>query len=95
MMFPIKIPWDLSTKVRIVITHMTITDRDISNEAVNPIPVEMVNCELVAAYPLAEPLMEIVMDFARSHPGGIKLYDCTGRKILNFKTGEIYPVDGD
>lgn len=92
---PIKINWDKLTKVHIVITHMEISNRDISNEIINPIPVESVDGDIVIPYPKARQLMEMVIEFVNTNPEGIKLNDCTGRLMLNFETGELYPEDVD
>ena len=93
MKLPIRVAWDLATKVRVVITCKTITDRDIDNEVINPVPVEMVNCDLEVPYPNAQPLMELISEYVCSHPKGTKLYDRAGREMLNLETGELYPAE--
>ncbi|MFC1909264.1 hypothetical protein ACFLXD_05360 [Chloroflexota bacterium] len=90
MKLPIRVSFDLATKVRVVITCKTIMDRDIDNEVINPVPVELVNCDLEVPYPNAQKLMELISEYVCSHPEGIKIYDSMGREILNLETGELY-----
>lgn len=95
MQLPINISWDLSVKVHVAITHMAITDMDISNEKVNPVPVELLNYDLVVPYPLARNLMEKLSEIVCSHPKGLKLYDSKGQVYLDLETGELYPKNGE
>ena len=82
--------WDLSTKVHITVTHMAITDKDISNEVVKPHPVEMVDYDLIFTYPKSKYLMERIEEVVGSNTEGLKLYNSTGRNVINLKTGELY-----
>lgn len=91
MKLPIKISWDLSAKLHVTATHMEISDRDIAREVKNPIPIELVNYDLVIVYPMARRVMEAVSEIIYTHPAVIKLYTSTGRVMLNLETGELYP----
>jgi hypothetical protein len=93
MKLPINVRWDLSVKVHLTITHMAITDKDISNEVVKPHPVELVDYDLVVPYPLSRYLMDRVDELVGTYPEGIKLYDSIGRIVLNLETGELYPKE--
>ena len=73
MRLPINMRWDLSVKARVVLTHRSISDRDISNEAVKAHPVEIVDYELVIPYPLARHFMERLEEIVRAYPEGVKL----------------------
>jgi len=93
MKLPINVRGDLATKVHIVITHMAISDKDISNDVVNPKPIEMVANEIEVPYPVAMELMEVLDAFFLSHRKGVKLYDCHGSVMLDLETGEKYPKE--
>ncbi|MFW9877460.1 MAG: hypothetical protein ACFFG0_30610, partial [Candidatus Thorarchaeota archaeon] len=64
---------------------------DIENEVVKPAPVEMVKCDLIIPYPTAKQVWEAVDEIVCGNPHGVKFTDPTGREIINFETGEIYP----
>lgn len=89
MQLPINERWDTSVKVHITITRMAITDKDISNEAVKPRPVELVDYDLVVPYPLARHVTERVSELVCTYPEDIKLYDSSWHELLNLETGEL------
>ncbi len=89
MKLPINVRWDLSVKVHVTVTHMAITDRDISNETVNPRKIEMVDYDLVVPYPLARHLMLRVDELVCAYPEGVKLYNPRGEILLDLETGEL------